>query len=311
MDEKTFIQKLAVDSQQDGKGDLSCGDAFRCHRGRLENLLRQGLSIQWEHKLTEVQFASGSQGHGSLCSASFENGSKVDTSCIVSCEGVHSIARQNLSSTSKPQILPYATFNGSRRLSLDEYNQTIRPHINDKAKLVRHNGDAYLEIAINDVTSSRVTISYTYSRPAKEAADPLYRPERPISGATDMPEEFFTEIDGLNGLESPFKEIFDAQRIREDRLLNWLMRCVALDESELIRLSQNGVVLIGDAAHAVPILGGQGAQVAIKDGIDLADFIADNGVEDLAAFARSRIGLWSSAVDDSKKAIAELHTAMS
>ena len=39
-----------------------------------------------------------------------------------------------------------------------------------------------------------------------------------------------------------------------------------------------GVLLIGDAAHAQPILGGEGANQAIVDAMSLAEYIAAHGV---------------------------------
>lgn len=44
----------------------------------------------------------------------------------------------------------------------------------------------------------------------------------------------------------------------------------AKDPSEVQRLAKHGAVLIGDAVHATPIPGGEGANMAIRDGIDLA-----------------------------------------
>lgn len=45
----------------------------------------------------------------------------------------------------------------------------------------------------------------------------------------------------------------------------------ALGTSEQIKsLANRRVLLIGDAIHATPILGGEGAHRAVQDGVDLA-----------------------------------------
>lgn len=77
---------------------------------------------------------------------------------------------------------------------------------------------------MNDSSGSQVNLCYTYSRPAKENNDPSHKPDRPIPGVTDIPEEFYEELAALQGLEPPFKVIFDAEEVRGDRVMHWLMQ---------------------------------------------------------------------------------------
>lgn len=84
-----------------------------------------------------------------------------------------------------------------------------------------HKGEILLEISVNDISGSHVGLSYTYSRPAKENNDPLHEPDRPISGATDIPEDFFEELAALKDLKLPFKVIFGAEAVRGDGVLHW------------------------------------------------------------------------------------------
>ena len=172
-----------------------------------------------------------------------------------------------------------------------------------------HKGEILLEISVNDISGSHVDLSYTYSRPAKEHNDPLHRPERPIPGATDIPEEFYQELAALQDLEPPFKAIFDAEEVRGDRVLHWLMRTLMTDPSEAQRLAKHGVVLIGDAVHATPILGGEGANMAIRDGIDLAQHIATHGIDAFDAFSKSKFAVWKKSIDNSKRMIENMHMA--
>lgn len=150
-------------------------------------------------------------------------------------------------------------------------------------------------------------MSYTYSRPARENNDPLHRPDRLIPGATDIPEKFYEELGALKDLEPPFKAIFDPEEVRDDRVLHWLMRTLTPDPGEAQRLAEHDVILIGDAVHAVPILGGEGANIAIRDGIDLAQHIATHGLEGFEAFSASKFEQWRKSVEDSKKTIENMH----
>ena len=314
LDENTFREKVAVDAQQSGKGHLSSihlttnssyGDfSFRCHRGNLELLLRQEQDIQWNHTLKGIELSSQSRS----VTASFHEGERVNSQYLVGCDGPHSITRQILATEMELKVLPYVVFNGKRRYSCKEYRERLAPYFQDSVLIQMRKGDILLEISLNEYTSLSITLSYTYSRPARDGGDPLHRPDRVISGAADVPKEFFEELKELEGIEQPFADIFDSESVRNDRLLHWLMRNLTPDSNEAQRLARHGVILVGDAAHAMPILGGEGANVAIMDGITLAEHIARRGPEDLESFLFSRLEEWKNAVIDSERRLEEMHT---
>ena len=313
MDEATFRRRTAVDSQQGRNGDFPSRsspvptDSFRCHRGRLEAILRQGLMISWNKKLRAVRKASGSK----TVTATFENGDRRSTECLIGCDGPHSITRKSLSSALKLQVLPYVVFNGKRDISLRNYIDKIHDHLEGNTSAQTLKGNVLLEISVNDINGSQVSLSYTYSRPALEINDPLHNPDRPMTGATKVPEEFFTELADLPKLQPPFNEIFNVEAVRQDRLLHWLMRAVSPNLFEATRLAGLNVVLIGDAAHATPILGSEGANIAIQDGIDLAEHIATRGTGDLGDFSKEKFETWEKSVEDSKRRIEDMHTSIS
>lgn len=308
MNETTFREKLAVNVQQ-GSGSLSGTnssaptEAFRCHRGRLQNLLGQDLSISWDKSLEDLQLDS----QPTELNASFNGGYSLKARCVIGCDGPHSITRQRLSSAMKLQVLPYIVFNGKRLISRTEYMTTIHDYMQNHVLAQARKGEILLRISVNDISGSHVDLSYTYSRPAKENNDPLHKPDRDIPGATKIPAEFYEELEALQDLKPPFKLIFDAEAVRGDRVLHWLMRTLMPDPSEMQRLAKHGVVLIGDAAHATPILGGEGANMAIRDGIDLAQHIATHGIKDFHAFSKSKFSVWENSVDNSKIMIKNMH----
>lgn len=310
MDEKTFREKLAVNAQQGGTGSLSGtnspapADAFRCHRGRLEALLGKDLSISWDKRLKDLQLASQSK----ELTASFDDGYSLKTRCLIGCDGPHSMTRQSLSSAMRLEVLPYVVFNGKRHISYAEYMKTVHDYMQNGVLTQAHKGEILLEISVDDISKSHVNLSYTFSRPARENNDPLHKPNRAIAGATDIPEEFYEELAALHDLEPPFKGIFDTEKVRDDRVLHWLMRIVMPDQNEAQRLAKHDVVLIGDAVHATPILGGEGANMAIRDGIDLAQHIDTHGIDAFEAFSNSKFPVWKESVDNSRRMIENLHT---
>ena len=219
------------------------------------------------------------------------------------------MTRQILATTMELKVLPYVVFNGKRRYSCTEYREKLAPYFQDSVLIQMRKGDVRLEISLDEHTASKVTISYTYSRPARDGEDSLHNPDRAISGAADVPREFFEELKELEGINQPFADIFDSEKVRNDRLLHWLMRSLMPHPTEARRLAGQGVILLGDAVHAMPILGGEGANAAITDGIKLAEYIAGRKSEDLESFLCSRFETWKTAVTSSERKLEEMHTA--
>jgi 2-polyprenyl-6-methoxyphenol hydroxylase-like FAD-dependent oxidoreductase len=87
------------------------------------------------------------------------------------------------------------------------------------------------------------------------------------------------------------------------------MRTMELEKRDIESLASQGIVLIGDAGHATPILGGDGAQTAILDAIALGEAISSEGMEGAAKFAQrqAQSGAWADTVENSKKQIAAMH----
>ncbi|KAL9014992.1 MAG: hypothetical protein Q9180_008908, partial [Flavoplaca navasiana] len=279
MDEGLFREKLAIDSMRQGKGEIS-EDAlapalntdlgtFRCHRGRLEKLLQEGQDIRWEHTVQSI--TASSQG----IVVQLKDAKPLDTDVLIGADGVHSQTRKCLAPDIELKVLPFVVFNGKRQFTRAEYQKTIEPKLGPQTVVHERHGDIVLEISINEYTPKHVDVSYTYSRPAREN-DPLHKPDRAIPGATDIPEEFYSELEDLKDLHQPFNTVFDAAKVRRDRVLHWLMRSTLGRAAEVDRLAKKGVLLVGDAVHAMPILGGEGANNAMKDGVDLARHIVEN-----------------------------------
>jgi 2-polyprenyl-6-methoxyphenol hydroxylase-like FAD-dependent oxidoreductase len=321
LDELTFRKKVAVDGLKlDGLGRVSAGDvgslvAFRANRNKLESMLREGQTVHLEHSLSS---AVVSDGDGSV-ELQFQNGLKLRPTRVVDTLGVHSQLRKSLLADVKFEVQPFVVYSGKRYVKADLFSSTYARAFADGNVLIRHpssDRDPRLEITINDhLSDGSVSISYVYSRAArneKNAIDPLHHPERPIAGATDIPKEFYDELNAFlstHNVAQPFTDCLNVDLIRTERLLHWLMRTVMVPKQDLLRLLQHGIMMIGDSVHATPILGGHGANTAILDAINLADVFSEQkgDTQGMKDFYESKWPGWHQAVEQSKRELVEMH----
>jgi len=275
---------------------------FRAHRGRLESLLREDLDVKWGHAVQDIS------GGGSEHTLHFKDTKDVQSNFLVDASGVHSQIRKSLLPKSELNILPYVVFRGTRHLDSPEFKRAYSAHFKNRNVIETKKGDVVLQIAINDIKedSEGVDISYIYSRPAR-SNDTLHRPGRGLGESTDISELFYDEVSGLEWLEGPVKEAFDGEKMKGDRILHWL-RDILVPLDELVALAEKSIVLLGDAAHALPILGGEGANVAIMDGVKFADYIENEGLESLDEFYRQRYSEWENQVKEGEQRLAEMHS---
>ena len=311
-DESAFREKVAIDATlSDGTGRLSGNalaqgvdvgpESFRCHRGRLEKWLQEELDIQWDATLEDVEATTQN------ILLHLKGNETRETAILIGTDGVHSQVRKSLAPNIELKVLPFVVFNGKRRMTMPEFEDVLGSVMKNRTVIQSLHQDILLEISINDISPKHVDLSYTYSRPIRPG-DPLHRPDRPYSGATEIPEEFYTELDQLEARQKPFEIIFDASKVRRDRVLHWLMRTTSGTPAQIKDLANRGVVLIGDAIHAMPILGGEGANIAMKDGVDLAAHITRHGTKGLQDFAEAKIQMWQKGVEESERRIAEMHS---
>ena len=296
IDEKSFREKVAIKVQSKTYGD----DPLRCHRGRLEKLLRTNLAIHWNRKLASIELGAG---NGSVV-AHFEDGESIKTKTLVGCDGPHSRSRKSLCSKSELHVLPCLVVNGTRRVSIAEYEKTFEKWGPPARTLIGSFPGHYLrlEVTVNDVTEDHAFLSDTYSQYANEHDPDIHEPNRSNADAEIMPQAFEDEVESFSFLDSRFMYIFE-ENIRR---LHWLMRVVRPDRDEVMDLAGKGVILIGDAIHAEPILGGEGANAAIRDGIELAEYIAEHA-DDYAGFVESKFDGWVQSVERSEKKLLDMH----
>ncbi|EAT82847.1 hypothetical protein HBI56_067600 [Parastagonospora nodorum] len=315
--EHVFKSRVAVDAANGGTGKISDvstgagsnrGDCFRANRGKLEEWLREGLDVRWEHALQQVD-----QSSDKATLLYFENGQTIESDVIVGVDGVHSSLRKLLLPKSELDILPFVVFNGKRRIERPVYEEKIAPHLKDSNVINFKDGNSRLHFNISDYDKGKVSVSWTYSRPSRGDGDALHKPGRELSKATVIPKELFEELDQFRhvGLPPPFSDLFRPETVRNDRILHWLMRTTHIPKEDLQNFAQKGIVLMGDAAHAHPIVGGNGANIAIEDAVYLAEHITamqNTNDHDFSDWISQRYPEWTESIQTASKNIERLHS---
>lgn len=310
IDESTFRRRVSVDGAIGGRGEISPKSlvhpadidsaSFRAHREKLESLLREGLDIKWNHTIGMVE-----EGTSGMALSIGEQ--KINSSCTIGVDGPHSTTRKSLSPNTPLKVLPFVAFNGKRHIERTLFDSAYAPSMRSSNIIQLKRDDVLMQVHVNEQQADTVTVSWIYSRPARGSSDPLHKPNRSVSEATEIPDEFFEEIEAIQGLEEPFKDVFNVEKLRKERVLHWLMRTVLVSLQELQALGRRGVFLMGDAVRADPILGGEGANVAITDGLELADCIARKGPEGIAVWYDAKYPSWEAGIRSSEKAVFEMH----
>lgn len=271
------------------------GAAFRARRAAFEDILREGCDIHYESEVTNVQ-RSSSTGKVEVQFSNQQDMAAADL--LIAADGTHSTIRAALFPDFSLKVLPQVAFNGKRNISQADF-AAMKPAF-ESAELLTPSfqlGDTLLQAYINEYDAEGgVNISYTYSRPSKGSADPCHKPNRPKAGATDIPQEFFTEVQEsiqkseVRDLE-PWKSIFDVEKMKQDRLLHWLMRSGLPPQQDVEGAVERGVLLLGDALLTSPIIGSRGANVALIQAVKLAEAIENDAVKE---WVRSNYESWRS-----------------
>ncbi|OWP07504.1 hypothetical protein B2J93_8956 [Marssonina coronariae] len=264
IDEMTFVKKVAVDGLRGGQGiayaehapistsaSWSDPSSLRAHRGRLEALLREDLkgNVKWGYALQDISpnIASGTKN-----TLAFKDKESVSSSFVVDSSGVHSQIRRSLIPNLELNALPYVVFRGTRRIEELKFKELYQERFGEGNLIEMTHADIILQVSINNyVPADRgVDISLIYSRPAR-SNDALHRPGRTTGESRSISEAFFDEVSNLGELAQPFKDAFDEKEVRSGRTLHWLMRDLLVPLEELRRLAERGVMVVGDAAHAL------------------------------------------------------------
>ncbi len=171
-----------------------------------------------------------------------------------------------------------------------------------------------LHLAVSNHTDSNVLLSWTFTwQPEAGGHDVSSR--KSVDDACNIPEGFFKRLSELGPLVEPFRSILSPDAARRSAKYNWLIRSVQIPCSELQDSVDSGIVLIGDAAHAMPIVAGEGGNHALLDGMQLGEILARSNTETIEqkvrTFYDSQCRRWEDGNVTSQHRFSDLHKPIS
>ncbi|KAF2266515.1 hypothetical protein CC78DRAFT_559337 [Lojkania enalia] len=249
MDEWTFKRRVAVDGVLGGSGEMNPN--LMIHPRSLEF-----ASFRTHREKLERPLREGLDDAPRGMVIHLQSVQQLENKCIIGVDGPHSNTRKSLSTDTPLAVLPFFA-----------------------------KSDVIMNVSVNDQQADLVPVSWTYSRPSRGPIDPLHKPNWPVSGATDIPEAFFQEISELGDINQPYKEVFDPEKVRMERVLRWLMRTMLVSLQELQEAWKEGRLFYRGCCAAEPILCGERATV---EGMELAECIATSGLGGILSWYMSR-----------------------
>jgi 2-polyprenyl-6-methoxyphenol hydroxylase-like FAD-dependent oxidoreductase len=310
INEEDFKRQVAIEHPENHQV-VSDGRRLRVNRAALTRILRKGLDIRWEHRLSDISTSTPSR------SAVFTVGDQNETrdySLLIGADGAHSATRSLLDlpkSVFDLKVLPYIVFNGKRRVAYSNLPPGLPDSFTSPDGITHTQGDALLTIKADfwDPEKQIVAVSYTLSRAAGEKDQPLL--DRNIRDSEKLAKHFVEEVAALGETPEPFRQVFNPDTMSEDRLLHWLMRSSLLETKEVEGLvTSRGVLLLGDAAHTQQPLSGNGANLAIVDAIELAKHINSSGeIDDVAAYMDARAQAWVEGTREAEQSLQDSHSS--
>lgn len=258
----------------------------RIHRGRLERFLMKNFEneIEWNCEIkvepigsTNLIFPSHIKG--------FEGDITVD------CMGAHSPIQCE---GGFDDAIPLVVFRGIVELSKSSWDERFRDWFaGHKAQIRTDFGDVVMELVINDIhpETGKVSLSYIYSRAVTtgidEESDYLWSlaSARSVKDETESKRVIIVFLDEIKELQlqydipEPYKEIFDLERMKKEKIVFWLSRGKVASQPQLVNLwvGDAKILKLGDAAYSMGIAESTGAELAIQDGLDASNEIAKSG----------------------------------
>ena len=157
---------------------------------------------------------------------------------------------------------------------------------------------ALLAIGMIDHGPAQVALHWVYAAFAQEGKSP-----NPSSKGR-IPPELLEELKRHGALAEPFATFFSPEAVEKTSILSWDVRSIRIPRGPLLDSCDSGVVLMGDAAHAMPPFGGEGACHAMVDGLRLGEALAESSGrmnDGVRLFYEREYDRWADGVDKSDK----------
>lgn len=344
--ETDLRQRTATDSAVGGLGlinlsgtsplsaSLTAGqpECYRCSRSKLSSLLAQGVDIEFNSKLESIH-SSSTGVH--VC---FEGGKTAEGILAVGADGVHSAGqfvslvcgckleclpdllpkmlslvlavRKSRLPGITPTVIPALAVNGSCSLATSDFHAGIGKHMGKSQVVIGTADRTAVTVSVSDHTPSEVRISWTLTWQPAEVNQ--YKSERHCTDdAKKIPLSFYSRLAEMGSLAEPFQSVLNLDSAKQTAKYNWLMRSVRIPQNDLLRTAEKSIVMIGDAAHAMPIVAGEGASHALLDGVQLGEALG-NAVNSAPSQAVQRFydaqqGRWETGTVFSEQCFSGLH----
>ena len=173
-----------------------------------------------------------------------------------------------------PAVIPALAINGSFSLATCDFHAGIGKHMGKSQVIIGAADSTAVTVAVSDHTESDVRLSWTLTwQPAEP--DQYESARQSTDDANKIPLSFFERLAELGPLAEPFQSILNRETAQHTAKYNWLMRSVQVPRTDLLHTAERRIVMIGDAAHAMPIVAGEGASHALLDGLQLGKALGD------------------------------------
>ncbi|KAH0015596.1 FAD/NAD(P)-binding domain-containing protein, partial [Aureobasidium melanogenum] len=224
------------------------GKIVRVSRRKLRALVAEGIDVKYNHSLTDIRY-----NHDNTVTAVFANGAEETGSLVVGADGPRSAVRKLLFGEADAAVKPLE--------NVIHTNVTFQPKDKEKALFLS------MECML---TSRRILFAI------HESQDPSTWSFQMVSGWLGSRSSFTDPTSRLAELKrrgsllcEPFKSAYDCLSnnldVRFEELGLW--------ETKEWDCRNGRVVLVGDAAHAMPPHRGQGLNHAIQDAYNLINIL--------------------------------------
>lgn len=305
---------------------------YRCSRSKLSSLLAEGVDIEFNSKLESIHSSSTGV---RVC---FEGGKTAEGILAVGADGVHSAGqfvslvcgckldclphllpymlslllavRTSMLPGIKPAVIPALAVNGKFSLTTSDFHAGIGKHMAKSQVVIGTADRTAVTVSVSDHTHSDVRISWTLTWQPAEVNQ--HKSERQsIDDPNRIPLSFYNRLAEMGPLAEPFESVLNLDSAQQTAKYNWLMRSVRIPQNDLLQTAEKSIVMIGDAAHAMPIVAGDGASHALLDGILLGKALG-NAVNSAPSRAVQRFydaqhGRWEAGTVYSEQCFSALH----
>lgn len=250
--------------------------------------LDRGVSIHYRHKLVDV----GEDGSG--VHIEFDNGLVASAQILVGADGIWSRVRR----TCFPRA-PGPSYTG----------QTSFTWIVPRSSLCFPPGET-LEVGSNSVmmTPQGAALIIADSSDGQRIRIALQRPlaELNVEGLRALREDKVAVLEILSGrddnMPEPVKSAIEFAAHESSELFLWPFYKLYISSGWVSEANNGSVVILGDAAHAFPPAGGQGAGMAIEDAAGLGLILGRlSGFENI----KEALGVWQKIRRDRLRRVSE------